>query len=219
MKSNPRNPELIERLRRTYTAVLSDELDKIGFTSQVLRPDIRPLFPEADAAGYAFTVHTAPAFEPPESDPYKLEFEAVDALQPGDVMCVSRVEGSFWGELLSTAAALRGCNGVIVDAYARDTRRIIDMRFPVFCRGIHVADSLGRLEVISYGRPIECGDVRIAPGDLVRADYDGVVIVPGQVAEEVIARAEEKASGEDLVRSHLEKGMTVTEAYRRFGVM
>lgn len=214
-----RNPDLVRRLGKVYTAVLSDELDKMGFRSQVLRPDIRPLFPEADIAGVAFTVHAVPVFDPPEQDPYKLEFEAVDALQADDVLCCSRVEGSFWGELLSTAAQLRGCRGVIADAYARDTRRIIELGFATFARGIHVADSLGRLEVKSYGEPIVCGDVRIEPGDLVRADYDGVVVVPQAVAEEAIRRAEEKAGGEDLVRKHLADGMTVTEAYRRFGVM
>ncbi|MFN3648687.1 MAG: RraA family protein [Armatimonadota bacterium] len=214
----PRDLSLVDRLQALYTAVVSDELDKAGYRSQVLRSDIRPLFPEARFAGLAFTVHAVPVFSVP-AEPYKKEFEAVDQLQPGDVLLVSRTEGSFWGELLSTAAGLRGCRGVVVDGYARDTRSIIEMGFATFCRGIHVADSLGRLDVVDYNCPIECGDVRVAPGDLVLGDYDGVVVVPQGIAEEIITRAEEKMRGEDLVRDHLRQGMTVTEAYRRFGVM
>ena len=71
----------------------------------------------------------------------------------------------------------------------------------------------------AYDVPIVCGGVRVSPGDLVLADFDGVVVVPGEVAEEAIGRAEEKVSGENLVRKHLQEGMPVSEAFRRFGVI
>lgn len=216
--SASRDLALIERLDALYAAVVSDELDKMGYRRQVMRPDIRPLFPDARLAGYAFPVHAVPVYNLPEQ-PYKLEFEAVDHVSAGDVMCVSPVEGSFWGELLSTAATYRGCRGVIVDGYTRDTRSIIQMGFPAFVRGIHMADSLGRLDVVAYNVPIECGGVRIEPGDLILGDFDGVVVIPQAVAPEIITRAEEKVRGEDLVRRHLAEGMSVTEAYRRFGIM
>src|SRR3954452_15332879 len=98
-----RDLEMIERLGALYSAVVSDELDRIGRREQVMGPGIRPLFPEARLAGYALTVHAVPAYALPD-EPYKLELAAVDALQPGDVMVVSTIDGSFWGELLTTAA-------------------------------------------------------------------------------------------------------------------
>lgn len=210
---------LIKRLEAIYPAVVSDELDKMGFRNQVMRPDLRPLFPTARISGYAFPVHAVPAYVIPDSDPYKMEFEAVDSVSDGDVICVSRVDGSFWGELLSTAASYRGCRGVVVDGYTRDTQPIIEMGFPTFVRGIHMADSLGRLDVVAYNVPIQCGDVAVRPGDLISADFDGVVVIPHEVAGEAIARAEEKSRGENEVRDHLRAGMTVTEAFRRFGIM
>ncbi|HEU4754846.1 MAG TPA: RraA family protein [Armatimonadota bacterium] len=213
-----RDPALLQRLEALYPAVVSDELDRMGFRDQVMRPDIRPLFPEARLAGYAFTVHAVPVFSLPE-EPYKLEMESVDRLQPGDVMCVSPVEGSFWGELLSTAAGYRGCRGVVVDGYTRDTQAIIRMGFPTFVRGIHMADSLGRLDVAAYNVPIQCGGVAVRPGDLLLGDYDGIVVIPQEVAPEAISRAEEKVRGENLVRKHLQEGMPVSEAFRRFGVI
>jgi 4-hydroxy-4-methyl-2-oxoglutarate aldolase len=216
--STSKDLSLVDRLSAIYTAVVSDELDGLGYRNQVLRPDIRPLYPEARLAGYAFPVHAVPAYTI-HDEPYKMEFEAVDHLSPGDVLCVSSVEGSFWGELLSTAAKYRGCRGVVVDGYTRDTQAIMRMGFPTFVRGIHMPDSLGRLDVVAYNVEIECGGVRIRPGDLIAADFDGVVVVPQEVAEEAITRAEEKVRGEDVVRKHLAEGMTVTEAYRRFGIM
>jgi len=78
---------------------------------------------------------------------------------------------------------------------------------------------LGRLEALAYNVPIECGGVKIRPGDLILGDYDGIVVIPGEAAAEAIERAEEKMRGEDEVRKHLAEGMTVTEAYRRFGIM
>jgi 4-hydroxy-4-methyl-2-oxoglutarate aldolase len=78
---------------------------------------------------------------------------------------------------------------------------------------------MGRLDVAAYNVPIECGGVRIRPGDLLLGDYDGIVVIPQDVAEEAISRAEEKVRGENLVRKHLQEGMPVTEAFRRFGVI
>jgi regulator of RNase E activity RraA len=144
---------------------------------------------------------------------------AVDDLRPGDVLVVSSCDASIWGELLSTAAHYRGCRGVVIDGYTRDTRAIAALGFPVFCRGIHPADSLGRLDVVAHDVPIRCGDVHVEPGDLILADDDGVVVIPWAVADRALALAEEKVRGEDLVRKALAEGMPVTEAFKRYGIL
>ena len=157
---------------------------------------------------------------PADSDDwYRGELAAVDALGPGDVMVVSTCEGSYWGELLATAARSRGARGIVADAYARDTLALIAMGFPTFVAGIHCADSLGRIDVQASGVDIECGGVAVSDGDLVLGDHDGVVVVPTAVADQVIGLAEEKVSGESLVRERLEEGMSVAEAFRLYGVI
>jgi regulator of RNase E activity RraA len=152
-------------------------------------------------------------------DWYRGELAAVDALAPGDVMVVSTCRGSYWGELLATASRYRGARGVVADAYARDTLALVAMRFPTFVAGVHCADSLGRIDVDEVGVPIECGGVRVEPGDLVLADHDGVVVVPAALGEEVVRLAEEKVAGENLVRERLAEGMPVAEAFRTYGVI
>jgi 4-hydroxy-4-methyl-2-oxoglutarate aldolase len=140
-------------------------------------------------------------------------------LTHGDVMVVSTCNGSYWGELLATASRYRGAVGIVADAYTRDTLKLIEMQFPTFAAGILANDSLGRIEVDQVGVPIQCGGVTVKPDDLLLGDYDGVVVVPSEVAEEAIARAEEKVAGEDLVRDKLAEGMPVWDAFRTYGVI
>lgn len=214
-----RNGAWADRLAAMYTPVVADVLDRLGYREQSLRAEIRPLFPGARAAGVARTVRTIPAPELAPAEPYKGEMAAVDALGPGDVMIVSECDWSFWGELLSTAARYRGCRGVVIDGYTRDTRAIVAMGFPVFCRGIHPADSLGRLDVAERDVPIRCGGVLVNPRDLILADDDGVVVIPRAIAEQALKLAEEKVRGENLVRQALAEGMSVAEAFRRYGIL
>lgn len=218
MKSD-RPITLIERLEKLYTPVVADVLDRLGYRQQCLRGNIRPLYPQARMAGFAMTVQVVPARETSPAEPYKGELAAVDALQTHEVMVVSTSEWSYWGELLSTAARYRGCRGIVLDGYTRDTQAIIDMQFPCFCRGIHPADSLGRIEVTGHHVPILCGDVAVFPNDLLLADHDGVVIVPADVAEKTLAAAEEKVRGENMVRVKLAEGMPASEAFKRYGIL
>jgi regulator of RNase E activity RraA len=216
-----RDLALIDRLERLHPAVVADCLDRLELRSQVLDPGIRPLYPDAKVAGYAATVRCVAVDGVPASrdDWYRGELAAVDALQPGEVMVVSTCRGSYWGELLATAARHRGARGIVADAYTRDTLALIEMRFPTFAAGIHVADSLGRIDVDAVGVPVRCGGVEVAPGDLVLGDHDGVVVIPAARAEEVVGLAEAKVEGENLVREKLAEGMPVAEAFRTYGVI
>jgi 4-hydroxy-4-methyl-2-oxoglutarate aldolase len=216
-----RDVSLLERLAQLYPAVVSDCLDRLGYRQQVMNPHIRPLYPEARLAGFAMTVHCVEVDRPPanQDDYYKGELQAVDSLKPGDVMVVSTCNGSYWGELLATASRYRGAVGIVADAYTRDTQRLIEMQFPTFVSGISACDSLGRIDIDYVQAPIECGGVSVRPDDLLLADYDGVVVVPSEVAEEAISHSEEKVSGENLVRDKLAEGMPVWEAFRTYGVI
>jgi 4-hydroxy-4-methyl-2-oxoglutarate aldolase len=216
-----RDLALIERLDDLYSAVVSDSLDRLGVRSNVMAPRIRPLDTQMTLAGFAATVRCVEVDATPANreDWYKGELQAVDALKPGDVMVVSTCRGCYWGELLATASRYRGARGIVADAYTRDTLALIEMSFPTFVAGISPEDSLGRIEVDAVGVAIECGDVTVNPGDLVIGDHDGVVVIPSALADEVLALAEEKVSGESLVREKLENGMPVWEAFRTYGVI
>jgi 4-hydroxy-4-methyl-2-oxoglutarate aldolase len=219
--SSERDLGLVDRLGRLYSAVVADTLDRLGIQANAMAPRIRPLYPTAKLAGFAATVHCVEVEGPPaeREDWYKGELEAVDALAPGDVMVVSTCRGCYWGELLATASRYRGARGIVVDAYTRDTLALIEMEFPTFVAGISPQDSLGRIEVDAVGVPIESGGITVHPGDLVLGDHDGVVVVSSAAAEEVLTLAEQKVTGENLVRQKLAEGMPVSEAFRTYGVI
>jgi regulator of RNase E activity RraA len=93
------------------------------------------------------------------------------------------------------------------------------MRFPVFHGGIGPLDSKGRGKASQIDVPIECGGVRIEPGDLVFGDADGVVVIPAALEQQVLASAFEKVSGENKTRQDLANGVKLREVFERYGVL
>lgn len=76
-----------------------------------------------------------------------------------------------------------------------------------------------RTQVVDFRCDIEIGQVTVHDGDLIFGDVDGVLVIPGQIADEVIERALKKAAGEKVVRKAIEDGMSATEAFARFGIL
>ena len=124
-----------------------------------------------------------------------------------------------WGELMSTAARLRGAVGCVCDSQIRDCMRIKALGFPVFYAGIRPLDSKGRGRVMAYDVPVKCGEVVVHPGEIVFADFDGVVVIPRAVEEEVLRRAREKAHRENLSRDGLMQGRTLRSVYEEYGAL
>lgn len=213
--------EFSELETRLYSAVISDILDEHGYRNQTFGTGIRLLDQNCKLSGRVFTAQAAKVFDIPK-EPYKLQMEAIDSVQPGDVFVVSTGApevAAFWGELLATACRARGGRGAVIDGLSRDTAKILEMDFPLASRGYVPTDSKGRLNLIAYQQPIEIDGVRIHPGDYLFADRDGIVIVPQQIEETVITKALEKVEGENLVRKALQEGMLCTEAFHKFGIL
>jgi len=204
-----------------YTAVVSDSLDQLGFWNQAMRENLRPLTPACRFSGWARTIAYADMHHVPE-DPYGLEIEAVDSIVTGEVVVISTggsKRNAPWGELLSTAAVARGARGAVVDGLVRDVKKIEELGFPVFAAGIKPVDSKGRGQVIACNVPVECAGVLVHPGDLVIADYDGVVVVPSALVEEVIRRAMDKVGRENHSRAELIGGARLRDVYDKYGVL
>ena len=213
-----------EAKQTLYSAVLSDVLDGMGFMHQAMRPFVRPLDDRMVVMGRARTGVWTPVERAVEGEnPYALEIALVDDLKPGDV-AVFGCGGPTdliapWGELLSTAAKCRGGEGCVTDGLVRDVRRIRALDFCVFHGGIGPLDSRGRAVMSAMDVPVECGGVRIAPGDIVFGDVDGVVVIPERVAPEVIERARYKVTAENRTRDELLEGSLLAEVYARHGVL
>lgn len=211
---------LKEVKEKLFTAVVGDILDDLGYRHQFLPPEVRPLDPNMVLVGRAMTVLEADVFEV-NDQPFGIMFEALDDLKQNEVYVVSGSSNRYavWGELMATAALKRGGVGVVANGLIRDTRGLLEMGFPTFCRGSYAQDQRYRGRVIDYRVPIEIGAVRVKPGDIIFGDIDGVLVIPQEVEEEAIQRAFEKVDGENKVRDELARGMSAQEAFKRYGIM
>lgn len=204
-----------------YSSVLADILDEAGHRHQVMRPEVRPLYPGAKVAGRAATMLAVEVSELP-AQPYHLLMEMLDGLRPGEVVVAgvkAQIRAALWGELLSTHTRARGGRGVVIDGLSRDSWGIEEMKFPVFATGLSPADSKGRLEVMSIRGTIPVGGVSVADGDLIVADSDGCVVVPAAIEDDIIAKAMQKVSGEDKMRDVLRKGASIREVFKEYGIL
>ena len=200
-----------------------DILDDIGRRSQAMHHRLRPLDAEnCIIVGRARTFRWMEVDYVVEDDPYGLEIDVMDDLRPGDVPIHSS-DASWtnapWGELMSTLAKRNGSTGCICDGLIRDCRQIIEISYPIFYAGIRPLDSKGRGRVMAYDVPVRCGDVLVHPGELIFADFDGVVVVPKDVEEQVLTMADDKMGKENLTRRDLLAGKSLREVFDQYGVL
>src|SRR6478736_10117005 len=151
--------------------------------------DVRPLpGGPASVTGRAFTI-AATASDAVLDNPYEHELAAVDATPAGAVVVLASGlrDVAVWGELLTTRMLARGGVGVVTDGGIRDVAGIRRLDVPVFAAAITPRDSFGRALVTGWGEPVTCAGAAVSPGDLVRADEDGVVVVPQELETEALA--------------------------------
>ena len=213
--------QIIEKL---YSAVLSDVMDGLGLMEQALKPFVRPLDDSLVLFGRARTGLYMPRYQVADGeDPYAIEIALVDDLQPGDVAvfaCGGPTDRiAPWGELLTTAAQVRGATGCLTDGLIRDVKPIREMGFPVFHGGIGPLDSKGRGKMMEMDCRVICGGVAVAAGDWVFGDADGAVVIPQAAAEETFAKALEKVQAENRTRDELRAGRSLREVFDRFGIL
>lgn len=210
----------LSRLQRLYSAVIADVLDFLGHRNQILA-EIRGLTPANRLCGRVFTAKAIPVDQYP-AEPYKLEMQAIDTMQSGDVLVVDAGHdrhSAFWGELLTTACIAKGVRGLVMTGCCRDMWALHRMNFPVFGIGCTPADSAGRLDVIEIAQPIEIDGVATKNGDYLIGDLDGVVIVPQESIDDALRLAEEKVAGENTVREQLRAGVPVAEVFKKHGIL
>ena len=215
--------------REIFSAVVGDIMDTMKLFHQFLPPNIQPLEKGMIVVGRAMTVMESDNPEGgPTSDeeskslkPFGLMLDALDGLMPHEVyLCTgASPDYALWGELMTARAIKCQAAGAVMNGYARDTRPILELNFPVFALGSYAQDQAPRGKVTDFRVPIQIGEVRITPGDIVFGDADGVCIVPHTVEVEVFSRAFEKVRKEKKARKAIEQGMTAREAFEKFGVL
>jgi regulator of RNase E activity RraA len=212
-------PELCERYKRLYVPLVCDVLDTLGYWYQVMPHEIMPLAVDMQVAGVAFTINGYDEHSTDKS--IRKGAAAIDYLTPNSV-AVMQTNGNHntghWGELLTTGALRQGCNDPVIDGGIRDTTRILKLGFPVFSRFRCAGDARGRWNVVEWQTEINCGGVRVRPGDFIFGDADGVIVVPKEITVEVLVKSEENNAQEDRIREQIRQGASLGELYQKVEV-
>lgn len=200
------DPGLIARARALPSATVHEAGGRVG----ALPPAIKPVHPSMKLCGPAVTVHS------PGGDNLWIH-RALYVAKPGDVLVVYANEVhdyGYWGEIMSTAAQVRGLGGLVIAGGVRDIDLLERIGFPVFATGLCIRgtgkDHLARGWV---NHPVLMGDITVHAGDLVLGDRDGVVVIGRERAAEVVQAAEQREAKEADVLKRIAAGERTLEVY------
>lgn len=198
---------------RFGASTISDALDRLGIHGQAL--GLRPIGPNRELWGPAFTIRMAPAASPAGS-----VGDYIDDVGTGTVVVIDndgRLDATVWGDILTVVAARKGLAGTVIDGVCRDSAILDDVDYAIFARGAHMRTGKDRVQLESVGDTVQVGGVRVGPGDYLFGDADGVVVIPRDRLDEVLLIAADIERAEDAIRNAVETGQSLVDARRRYG--
>jgi regulator of RNase E activity RraA len=209
---------LLSRFEALYTGAINDVLREFTLLDQALPHRIRPLREYRSVAGFAFTVKSAPSTL--VSGEMDFRTNMLDAMHANAFVLYDTSgdeESTSWGGVMTATARGKGIRAAAIDGGIRDTHQILDADFPVWYRYRSSNGSLGRCLITHFQIPLQIGKVFVRPGDVVVGDVDGVVIVPRQVAYEVLVRAEEIRENEKKIFGWVGEGQSARDIMDKGG--
>jgi len=201
----------VERAKKLDTASLSDALDRFGIVGQCYQ--IKPRDPKFRLAGRAYTLLCGPASVPPGT-----VGDYIDDVTPGDVVVIDnggRLNATIWGDILTETAFKRGVAGTVIDGLCRDVALCLELGYPVFTRDHWMRTGKDRVQVEAANVPVTIGEARVQPGDILKGDADGVIVIPKEHEDKVLDAAEEIQRAENAIREAVRGGMRLDEARKQ----
>jgi regulator of RNase E activity RraA len=215
--------ELCARFRRLYMPGVCDALYQLGLPEQVLPSWLRPLIPEQSIVGEAFTVRgqSLPWIGWDEGTKAMRSYlEVFEQLRPDSLLVSVTPDDSpvgHFGELTANAAKAHGCVGIVLDGNLRDVSGMREIGFQVFYRDLSPLNGIGRWHMAASEEPVTIGGVTVNPGDIIVAEFDGILVIPRSQAQRVLEKAEEIVEAEGRVRREVRTGVAPWESFQRHG--
>ncbi len=200
----------VARAAALETATLSDALDRLGIVGQCY--GIQGRDPDFRMAGRAVTMRCGPAGKPAGT-----VGDYIDDVPEGSIVVIDnggRDDATIWGDILTEIAHRRALGGTLIDGISRDVHLCRSLGYPVFSRGHWMRTGKDRVQVEEMDCVVNIGGARVAPGDIVRGDPDGVIVIPAVHEDAVLDAAEEIHASEEAIRAAARGGMRLDEARR-----
>ncbi len=210
--------ELCERYEKLYTGCINDVMRELCLLNQNLPSSIMPLRDEMTVCGEAFTVKSAPNVMIEGEMTFRAQM--LDDMKPEGVVVWDTsedTEASLWGGVMTATAISKKIRGAVIAGGIRDTKQILEQKFPVFYKYRTSNGSLGRCMITHYQVPVKIGKVTVRPGDIIFGDIDGVLCIPREIAHDVLLRAEGIERNEVDIFSWVRQGDTISEIIDKGG--
>jgi len=216
--AGPTLTQLVEGFKETTVASVSDAIDQVTGQRGFMYHDMRPLF-KAKVVGAAVTAMIRPSIKATGPTGPNHSLMAIDEAEPRSVVVIVVEEGldiSGIGGLMATACKARELAGAVIDGAARDVDEIEQLGFPVFCRSITPATSVGRYVSVGRNMPVQCAGVTVSPGDIIVGGTDGVLVVPRQKAAQVLEIAQKIDEKERKMVPMIKELKSILKAVEKF---
>ncbi len=203
------------------TATLCTLLFKRGLRNCFIQGVSRLNNDNVRMVGPAYTLRYIPAREDLDGievfkDPEHPQRAAVEKIPEGHVLvmdCRGDASAASAGSILATRLQVRGCAGVVTDGGLRDSNDIAALSMPVYCAGASAPTNLTKHHGVDLNVAIGCGSVAVYPDDIMVGDGDGVVVIPGEIADEVAEEAQAMDVFEGWVTKQVEQGRSIIGLY------
>ena len=210
--------ELLQRFEKLYTGAINDALREACLLEQALPGRIKPLREYKTIAGFAFTVKSAPNVK--ITGEMEFRTQMLDDMSEDHFVIwdTSRDDkATLWGGVMTATAKRKKIKAACIDGGIRDTHQILKAEFPIFYEYRISNGSLGRCLITHYQIPIKIGDVDIKPGDIIVGDIDGIVVVPRDIAYNILIRAEQFLVNENEIFDWVHQGDSIKEITQKGG--
>jgi len=180
--------EISDLLLKASSGNIADAVDEATGHRGFMFHDMKPVF-RARVAGPAATALLRPVLKTDRTEYPNYQLQILDEAEPGSILVYVLEDGleiAGIGNLMATAAKVRGLAAAVIDGGARDSDEIEQIGFPVFSRSITPATSVGRYVSVAKQIPVTCAGITVRPGDWLVGDRDGVVVIPVEKLDRVL---------------------------------
>lgn len=204
--------DTIKKLKKLDISAISDALDQCGVNGGC---HLIPRSKNKKIVGKAFTVK----FKRVDPGTFAKAADYIEEVRKGEVVVIDNngdCSCTVWGKILTETAIFKKISGTVIYGACRDSSKILDSKYPVFSKDIFMKTGKNRVVLECVQKPVHLADVLVNPGDYIKGDESGIVVIPNRIIEQVIGKAENITMNEKLILKDVKKGIPLNKAREKY---